>query len=172
MTHRSFLVSVLTLGLALATMHGGESKVVERTTSTAESKGKLIAEGEDSFTYAFPGLAGYSVLWQGSHGRDGIDFVYDSEQTDLADALRNAAGGQWTRKADDVLLWRGTMIDGNFIPYACILRMTATDDTGTAQNTFVIIQLAGAASQVVKALPATQGLDQARTTADQLCKFE
>jgi hypothetical protein len=172
MRHRSLLVSALALALALAPSYAEQARTVERATSIAEAKGKLVTEGEDSFTYAFPGLAGYSVLWQGAHGRDWIDFVYDSEQTDLSDALRNAAGGQWTRKADDTLLWRGTMIDGNFVPYACILRMTATDDTDTAQDTLVIIQLNGASSQVVKALPATQGLDQARTTADQLCKFE
>lgn len=164
---------LLALGLLLAAASvAPAAESVNKTTSTAEKKSELIKEGEDSFLYRCPGLAGYSVLHEGAHGRSWINFVYDSEQTDLMDPILNAAGGAWGNKADDTLIWRGTMQDGDFVPYACILRMAASSDEGQPVETFVIIQLAGAGSHVVGQVPAKKGMAAAEALADKLAKME
>lgn len=170
--HHLILASAAILLVSVGSLRAAGAEPVNKTTSTAEKKSELIQSGEDSFIYRCKGVARYSVLYEGANGRSWINFVYDSEQTNLMDPILNAVGANWGHKADDTLLWRGTMQNGNFVPYACILKMAGSTDEGASIETFVILQLAGAGSRVVGNIPAGKGLPAAEALADELCKFE
>lgn len=163
-------IALLAILCTCAALHAG-APVVEKVTSTSEKKSQLLSEGEDSFEYRCPGVGGYSVIFEGAHGRSWINLEYDSERTNLMDAILNACPGDFPSKADDTVQWRGTMQDGNFVPYACIVRMVSQVE-GEAVENFVILQLAGAGSRVVGQVPASQGAKGAAALADKLCKFE
>lgn len=165
---KPFLFALFVLSLC-AGLHAAEP--VNKTTSTAEKESELLEQGEDSFLYRCPGLSGYSVLFEGAHGRNWINLVYDSEQTNLMDDIRNACPGEFPSKADESLIWRGTVQDGDFVPYACILRMNSLVEGKPTEN-FVILQLAGAGSRVVGQVPGEKGLAGAEALADELCKME
>ncbi|MDX2081872.1 MAG: hypothetical protein SFU53_13895 [Terrimicrobiaceae bacterium] len=165
------LASIAALLLLCVSVTFADSKPVDKFTSTAEKKSKLLEEGEDSFKYRCEGVAGYSVIFEGAHGRSWINLVYDSEQTNLMDDILNACEGEFPSKANDVVQWRGTMQDGQFVPYACIFRMVSRVEGKPVEN-LVILQLAGAGSRVVGQVPGSKGNAAAEALADKLCKFE
>lgn len=175
MTTRSLLSAAFALLSLACSVSAADSKPVNEFTTTAEKKSKLIAEGDDSFKYRCPGLAGYEVIFEGSHGRSWINLVYDSEQTDLSEEILEACPGTWPVKANDVVQWRGVKQDGQFVPYAVIFRMASVLDeaSGKKTETLVIIKLAGAGSQVVGKVPSNKGGNAAaEALADKLCRLE
>ncbi len=163
------LVALLLL-CSLHTIHAG-SDPVDRFTSTAPEKSKLLEEGEDSFRYRCPGVAGYAVIHEGAHGRGWINLEYDGEQTDLMNDILNACRGEFPTKANDVVQWRGVMQDGVFVPYACIFRM-ASQQEGRRVEDLVVLQLAGAGSRVVGSVPAGKGNAAAEALADEQARME
>lgn len=173
MTTRSLLTTAFVLFVTLAGVNAADSKAVSEFTTTAEKKSKLLEEGNDSFKYRCPGLAGYDVIYEGGDGRSWINLVYDSEQTDLMNDTLNACPGTFPSKANDVVQWRGFRQGGKFIPYAIIYRMKSmNEETGKPVETLVILQLAGAGSRVVGKVPASKGNEAAEALADKLCAME
>ena len=65
MTTRSLLSAAFALLSLACSVSAADSKPVNEFTTTAEKKSKLIAEGDDSFKYRWPGLAGYEVMFEG-----------------------------------------------------------------------------------------------------------
>ena len=173
MTTRALLSAAFALMSLACSVSAAEP--VNEFTSTAEKKSKLLEEGDDSFKYRCKGIAGYEVIYEGSHGRSWINLVYDSEQTDLSDEIMEACPGTWPVKANDVVQWRGVKHDGQFVPYAVIFRMASVLDeaSGKKTETLVIIKLAGAGSQVVGKVPSNKGGNAAaEALADKLCQLE
>lgn len=162
-------VVVLVVWLGLESGLAQAEKAVSEFTSTAPSKSKLAGEGEDSATYICEGLGGYEIIFEQSHGRSWINVVWAGEVFDLMDITLNAAPGNWPVKANDVLQWRGYMLDGQFSPYALIYRMRSMKDDVTPVETFIIIRLAQGATAMVGSLPASKGNAAAEALADQLC---
>lgn len=144
---------------------------VSEFTSTAPEDSKLISEENDASTHLCKGLAGYDVLFEQSHGRSWINLVFDSETFDLMNATLQASPGTFPHKADDVVLWRGNILDGQFSPFAVIYRMRSLSesDPNAFLETFVIIQAAQGATRVIGSLPATEGIAAAEALADRLC---
>jgi hypothetical protein len=173
MTTRALLSAAFALMSLACSVSAAEP--VNEFTSTAEKKSKLLEEGDDSFKYRCKGIAGYEVIYEGSHGRSWINLVYDSEQTDLSDEILEACPGTWPVKANDVVQWRGVKQDRQFVPYAVIFRMASVLDeaSGKKTETLVIIKLAGAGSQVVGKVPSNKGGNAAaEALADKLCRLE
>lgn len=165
------LTSIFSFLVLTSTMHAAEP--ASEFTSTAESKSKLLEEGNDSFKYRCKGLAGYDVIYEGGDGRSWINLVYDSEQTDLMNDTLNACPGTFPSKANDVVQWRGFRKGGTFTPYAIIYRMRSmNEESGKQTETLVILQLAGAGSRVVGKIPASKGNEAAEALADKLCARE
>lgn len=138
-------------------------------TTTAEDKAEVIEEGDDSFKLRCKGLAGYEVIFEGSHGRSWLNLVFDSEQTNLMDATLNECPGEFPSKANDVVQWRGFMEEGKFTPYALIYRMKSSIE-GKAEETLIVIKLTGSGSTVAGSVPSSKGGNEAaEALADKLC---
>ena len=143
---------------------------VSEFTSTAPGKSQRIWEGEDSFKYRCKGMAGYGVVYEGSHGRSWVTLDYDGETLELMDPTLNACPGEFPSKANDVLQWRGLRKDGEFAPYALIYRMKSLQE-GKEVQTLVVIQLAGSGTQVIGSVPASEGGNEAaEKLADRTCR--
>ena len=138
-------------------------------TTTDPKKCKLISEGAYSFKYRCPGMGGYGVVFEGSHGRSWITLDYDGETIDMMDAALNACPGEFPAKANDVIQWRGYRKGGKFMPYAMIYRMKSSVE-GKPIETLVVVQLAGSGSKVIGGVPSNKGGNEAaEKLADKEC---
>lgn len=168
----SLILSLTLAGLLASVAAAQDKKPVNEFTSTAEDKAEVIEEGDDSFKLRCKGLAGYEVIFEGSHGRSWLNLVYDSEQTNLMDATLNECPGEFPSKANDVVQWRGYKEDGKFVPYALIYRMKSSAE-GKSEETLIVIKLTGAGSTVVGSVPSNKGGNEgAEALADKLCAME
>lgn len=163
MTTRKLLTTALSLLITLGAFSTASAKGDNEFTTSAEKKGKVLEEGEDSVKIEFPGLAGYKVIFREENGRGWLDFSFGGKTTNLMNDIHNACPGTWPRKANDVVQWRGTRTEGKFNPYAVIFRMASKEDESTDKltETLIVIKLDGANSKVVGKVASNKGGNEA-----------
>ena len=119
--------------------------IISKHSSTAEKDGKTLdlSTSEDDLgewsSHIFPGFGGYSPILQFDDARTWIDLKYGKEIIYLFDPTNDAAPGHFVHKANDVIEWRGRIINGKFVPHALIYRISGVDENGLNLRTRLIV---------------------------------
>ena len=170
------MLALLMSCFSMIAVYSGEDLPMSQTTSLSPKDSEMLFENDDAARYRCPGVAAYQVLYDQAHGRSWVNLVYDSEETDLMSALFEACPGTWQNVVGNELFWRGEREGEEFIPYALIVPMASVPDESKpdeTEETWVVVQAAGAGSHVVgHVLKAQGGLKAAVRMADKLCRLQ
>jgi len=127
---------------------------ISKYSSTAKAKAIWFKDEsnipEGGFEALFEGFGGYKLLHLAGDERSWINIRFGKTTVDLFAATRDAGGGTFPHKTNDVVEWRGVEEKGRFVPYALIYRLSAgNDETREFHTRLIVIKLDKERSAVI-----------------------